>query len=144
MMRIRFQKLAHIFALLLAGCLMFRIYFALDGSEFHGGTVTGPIFNMCEAAIVFFIVGIALAYPWPRIGSVLGLVASLLSRPILVYFIAPGPFRAVFKGEYSVPLQSNFVWDTWSLPPAIAILIVILISVWNLLMVRRTQVQPAP
>lgn len=138
------RKVTHIFALLLAGWLMLRIYFALDGSEFMGGTVTGPIFKMCEAAIVFFIVGIALAYPWPRIGSVLGLVASLLSLPILVYFIAPGPFRAVFKGEYSVPIQSSFVWDTWSLPPAIAVLTLILISVWNLLPVHRPKIQPAP
>lgn len=137
MRNVRFGKITHIVALLLATWLMIRIDDAVDGSEFVGAPVTGPLFNMCEIAILIFLVGIALAYPWPRIGSVLGLGASLLSLPILVYFIAPGPFRAVFKGEYSVPLQSNFVWDTWSLPPAIAILIVILISVWNLLPAHR-------
>lgn len=137
---LRFRKLAHASVLLLAAGLMIRIYDVVDGTEFMGGTVTGPIYNICGIAIVAFAVAIVLAYPLPRIASAISLLASLLSLPILLYFIAPGPFRAVFRGEYSVPLQSNFDWDRRLLGPAAAILILAIISVWNLFPVRRGQV----
>jgi hypothetical protein len=134
-----FRKLAHASILLLASWLSLRDISGLDGTEFSGGWLTGPILNMCEIAITFFVVGIVLAYPFPRIASVTSLLASLLSLPFLLYWIAPGPFRSVFKGEYSVPLQSNFVWNKWSLETTIAILIVMAMSVWNLFSVHRIE-----
>ncbi len=87
-----------------------------------------------------FTMGIVLAYPFPRIASLISLLASFLSLPILLYYIAPGPFRAVFKGEYSVPLQSNFVWAKGLLEPVFAILSVVAISVLNLLSSHPRQV----
>jgi len=136
-----FRKLTHASVLLLATWLMLRIHNVVDGSEFVGGTVTGPIFKMCGIAIFGFIVGIVLAYPFPRIASVISMLACLLSLPFLLYFIAPGPFRAVFKGEYSVPLESNFVWNRWSMEPAVAVLILVTISVWNLLSASQHKVE---
>src|SRR5215469_5663737 len=112
---LRFRKLAYVLVLSLAGWLTLRIFQAVDGSEFSGGRITGPIGTMYEVAIVGFLVGIVFAYPFPRVASAIALLASLLSLPLLLYFIAPGPFRAVFRGEYSVPLQSNFVWSKWLL-----------------------------
>jgi hypothetical protein len=140
---LRFRKLAHISILLLACWLTLSIFNAVDGSEFSGGKITGPIGTMCEVAIIGFFVGLVLAYPFPRVASVISLLASLLSLPILLYFIAPGPFRAVFRGEYSVPLQSNFVWSKWSLEPAIAVLIVVTFSVWNLFSDRDNAKRPS-
>ena len=127
--------------LLLACWLTLRNTRLVDGSEFSGGWLTGPILTMCEIAIVIFVVGIVLAYSFPRLAAVSGLLASLLSIPFLLYFIAPGPFRAVFKGEYSVPLQSNFVWSRWSVETAIAILIVMAMSIWNLFSVRPHKIE---
>jgi hypothetical protein len=138
---LRFRKLAHASVLLLAAWLTLRNTRVVDGTEFRGGRLTGPILTMCEIAIIVFVVGIVLAYPFPRISSVISLLASLLCTPFLLYFIAPGPFRAVFRGEYSVPLQSNFVWGKWSLAPAIAILMVVTISVWNLFSFHRHEVE---
>jgi hypothetical protein len=138
-----FKKLAHISVLSLACWLTLRIFNSVDGSEFSGGRITGPIGTMCEVAIIGFLAGTVLAYPLPRVASVISLLASLLSLPLLLYFIAPGPFRAVFRGEYSVPLQSNFVWSKWSLEPAIAVLIVVALSVWNLLSGRDKVKRPA-
>jgi len=136
---LRFRKLAHVSILLLASWLSLRNTNSLDGSEFSGGRLTGPILTMCEIAIIVFVVGIVLAYPFPRIASVTSLLASLLSLPFLLYWIAPGPVRSIYKGEYSVPLQSNFVWNKWSLGTAVAILIVVVMSVWNLFPVQRPQ-----
>jgi len=136
---LRFRKLAHVSILLLASWLSLRNTNSLDGSEFSGGRLTGPILTMCEIAIIVFVVGIVLAYPFPRIASVTSLLASLLSLPFLLYWIAPRPVRSIYKGEYSVPLQSNFVWNKWSLGTAVAILIVVVMSVWNLFPVQRPQ-----
>lgn len=133
------RRLAHASLLLLACWLMLKNTFALDGSEFSGGRVTGPILTMADVGLIAFVVALLLAYPLPRISSLITLLASLLSFPLLLYFIAPGPFRAVFRGEYSVPLESNFVWHRWSLEPAIVILIVTAISAWNLFPLRRRQ-----
>ncbi len=127
--------------LLLAFWLVLRDINVVDGTEFIGGSVTGPILTMSEFAIIIFVAGIVLVFPFPRVASVIGLLASLLTVPFLLYFIAPGPVRAVFRGEYSVPIQSNFVWSRWSLEPAIAILIVITISVWNLFSVQKPKVE---
>src|SRR5579863_5534699 len=138
---LRFRKLAHASMLLLLSWLMLRNASFVDGTEFSGGRLTGPILVLCEIAFIVFVVGIVLAYPFPRIASVISLLASLLCLPFLLYFIAPGPFRAVFRGEYSVPLQSNFLWSRWSLEMAIAILVVVAISVWNLFSLYRHKVE---
>jgi len=95
---------------------------------------------MCEITLVAFVVGIVLAFPFPRITSVISLLASLLCAPFLLYFIAPGPFRAVFGSEYSVPLQSNFVWGRWSLTLPIAVLTIVAISLWNLFSMHRHKI----
>jgi hypothetical protein len=136
-----FRKLAHASTLLLASWLTLRNTSVVEGTEFSGGRLTGPILTMCEIAILVFVVGIVLAYRFRRIASTISLLASLLCLPFLLYFIAPGPFRAVFRGEYSVPLQSNFVWSRWSLETAIAILIVVTISIWNLFSLHRHEVE---
>jgi len=43
------------------------------------------------------------------------MLASLLSLPLYFYLTAPGPFRRLFPGEYSVPLGSDFVWTRWAI-----------------------------
>lgn len=48
-----------------------------------------------------------------RASSIMTLIAGLLCLPLYLYFIAPGVFRKLFPGEYSVPIASVF---TWSLP----------------------------
>jgi hypothetical protein len=138
---LRFRKLAQALMLVLTGWLTYRSMGVVDGSEFVSGTQTGPILRMCDFSLIVFAVALVLAYPFPRVASVLALLASLLSLPFMLYFIAPGPYRAVFRGEYSVPLQSNFSWDRWILEPAIAILLLMLISVWNLFSISRDNVE---
>ena len=83
----------------------------VDGSEFIGGRVTGPVFSLFESGIFVFVLAIVLTFIYRRVGAVTGIVSSLLCFPFYLYFTAPGPFRSVFRGIYSVPLQSSFVWD---------------------------------
>jgi hypothetical protein len=64
-----------------------------------------------------------------------GAVLSL--KPLYLYFTAPGPFRRVFGGEYSVPLQANFVWDRSAIVGVLAVTVAICIRICNLRTVGR-------
>src|ERR1041385_5986803 len=83
----------------------------VDGSEFSGGRITGPIFSLFQSGILVFVLATVLTFMYRRAAAVMGMAACLLCFPLYLYFAAPGPFRFVFGGSYSVPLQSNFVWD---------------------------------
>jgi hypothetical protein len=94
---------------LAASCLLcvIVVWVHLDdigASEFSGGWLTGPLFNMADYASVVFLLAVILAFFFRRIASVMALAASVLCMPFYLYFLAPGPFRRVFKGEYSVPI----------------------------------------
>lgn len=85
-------------------------YFApLEGTEFSGGRLTGPLLNMSEVGFVLFLLAGLLTSVVPRVAGSLALAASLLSLPLYFYFTAPGLLRSVFRGEYSVPAKASFV-----------------------------------
>jgi hypothetical protein len=60
-------------------------------------------------------------YWFPRLSASIALLAGMSCLPLLLYFLAPGPFRMVLKGEWSVPLQPNFVWARWTVLPVMTI-----------------------
>ena len=88
-----------------------RNSFWLGGTEFSGGRLTGPILDSLEIGSLLFVLALVFTFVRPRVAAVLAIFASLLCLPLYLYFTAPGPFRRVFGGKYSVPLQANFVWD---------------------------------
>jgi hypothetical protein len=92
----------------------------LGGSEFSGGSVTGQLLNMTAIGWFLFIFALLLTFFFPRVAAAGALLASLLCLPLCLYFVAPGPFRWVFRGEYSVPLTSNFVWANWPVAGIVA------------------------
>src|SRR5262252_1403001 len=75
-------------------------------TEFSGGTVTGPIPRGNDLGSVLFLISAGLTFARRRrLAAVAGLLAVLLSLPLYAFFIAPGVFYTVFRGEWSVPLQ---------------------------------------
>jgi hypothetical protein len=84
-------------------------------SEFSGGQVTGPLLSMFQYGWLFFLLAIVLTFFYQRVGAIIGIAASVLCLPLYLYFTIPGLFRSVFRGEWSVPLQSYFSWDTWAI-----------------------------
>jgi hypothetical protein len=86
----------------------------LGGTEFSGGRVTGPLLDMEDAGTLLFILALLLTFFFRRIATAITIVASLLCLPLYLYFTAPGPFRFVVRGQYSVPLQASFVWNRWN------------------------------
>jgi hypothetical protein len=102
-------------------------------SEFIGGWLTGRIFSMADDGGMLFLLALVLTIFLPRIASAVALAASLLCLPLYLYVVAPGPFRQLFKGVYSVPLQDWFVWDWWAVSGITTLFLVVLCSISCLL-----------
>jgi hypothetical protein len=99
---------------LLCAVVALRFGFDLEGSEFSGRTVTGPLLGMLNIGAVLFLSALLLTFFIRRIAASIALLACLLCLPLYLLFTAPGPFRRVVGGEWKTWLVSNFVWDWWS------------------------------
>jgi len=106
------------------------------GSEFIGGRLTGKLFAMAELASMLFILAVLMTSFFPRIGAVIALAASLLCVPFYRYVIMPGPYRQIFRGQYSVPLGKPIVWNTWAALGMLSLTVVGALSVRGLLKLR--------
>jgi ABC-type uncharacterized transport system permease subunit len=105
-------------------------------SEFSGGRITGKLFTMADLASLLFIVAVLVTILFPRIAAVIALTASLLCLPFYLYVLLPGPYRQIFKGEYSVPLHRSVVWNTWAVLGVLSLLAAGALSVRGLFMFR--------
>ncbi len=103
-------KLRYSAAYLLCAILVWRYSAPLDGVEFVGGQLTGPLLKMADLGIVLFALAMILAFFKVRISAATGLIASLMSLPLYLYFTFPSIFGRVFKGESSVPATADFLW----------------------------------
>ncbi|SRR5260370_286827 len=113
----------------------------VGASEFSGGWLTGPLFKIANYGSILFLLSLLLTFFLRRIAGVMALVASLLCIPFYLYCLAPGPFRRVFKGEYSVPLQTSFAWNTWAIAGILSLFLAIVVS---LRCITATDCQSAP
>jgi Na+(H+)/acetate symporter ActP len=115
----------------------------LGSAELSGGRVTGPLFLMAESGSFLFLLAMILTLFYRRTAATMALTGTLLSLPLYLYFAAPGPFRRVFKGEYTVPLQTNFVWDSWAISGITSLLVAILVCLRSLSAVD-SKIEPMP
>jgi hypothetical protein len=115
--------------------------FGLEGTEFSGGRVTGPLFDLSEIGSLLFVVALFLTFVYPRVAAAIASVATLLCLLLYLYFTAPGPFRRVFRGEYSVPLQASFVWDKWAISGILSLAVATYVCLWNLSTIKRENAQ---
>jgi hypothetical protein len=105
---------------------------AVGGSEFVAGRITGPLLNLSEAGLLLFGLSLLLLFFFPRFSAAIAIPASLLVSPLFLYFLAPGPFRRMFRGEWSVPLNSSFAWNMWAAFGIAAALAALIVSVRSL------------
>src|SRR5262245_32827203 len=82
-----------------------------EGTEFSGGTVTGPLLAIDYLGIILFVIALVATFFHPRVAAAMILIAAMLCLPFYLYFTAPGPFRSVFRGDYTVSAPASFVWD---------------------------------
>ena len=118
---------------LLCVILLWRYANDLKGTEFSGGWITGPLLDMKDVGTLLFIASLLLTFLYRRVAAGIMLVASVLCLPLCLYFIAPRPFRWVFRGEYSVPAPANFVWSKWGVARILALVMAACLGVRNLL-----------
>ena len=97
-------------------------------SEFGGGWLTGSLFRMAELGSLFFLAALVLTFFLRRTAATIALAAVLLCFPFYLYILMPGPYRWIFKGEYSVPLHYTFHWDTWVAVGVFSLLFVAVLS----------------
>jgi hypothetical protein len=94
---------------------------------------------MEETGSLLFVLALLLTFFYRRIAAATTLVACLLCLPLYLYFTAPGPFRWVFRGEYSVPLQVSFVSNKWAITGIVALAIAAYVGVRSLLFAGDSQ-----
>ena len=126
------NKSSYFSLLIFAALFTLRATDVVQGSEFSGGRVTGPVLRMSECAVVIFAVAAIVAFMRLRVAAVMTFVASSLALPFLICILAPGPFRDIFPGHYSVPLQTNFAWQAQSAIALLTLLVAVLFSGWIL------------
>jgi hypothetical protein len=97
-------------------------------SEFSGGRLTGPLFKMADIGSVLFLLALLLAFFLRRTAATIALAATLLRFPFDLYVLMPGPYRSIFKGEYSVPLYRPLHWDNWAVVGVFGLLLVAILS----------------
>lgn len=118
----------------LAGAIVTFIYpVGLENSEFTGGWLTGRLLNASDVGTWLFVAAVALTFPFRRIACGAMLTAALACLPLYLYIVAPGPFRRIVGGEYSVPLQASFVWDVGAIAGICVLILAIAVSVHGLL-----------
>ena len=115
------QALLQAVGCLLCSAVAWKHQIDLDGSEFNGGRLTGPILVMHGIGSILFVLALLLSFLHSRAAAVGALVASILCVPLYLFFTFPSLSRQVFPGEYSVPLQA-LSCDRWSVVEILSIL----------------------
>jgi hypothetical protein len=97
---------------------------SLEGSEFSGGSFTGPLLYIHGLGAILLLLALCLMFKFRRAAAAIVFLALLLCLPIYILFVAPGPVRYLVGGEWKTVLRVNFVWD----PSAIAGTVTLILS----------------
>jgi hypothetical protein len=54
---------------LLCLCLALQVTSGLDGTEFSGGSLTGPLLSMADIGTLLFILALVLTFLFPRVAA---------------------------------------------------------------------------
>ena len=139
--RLRNEKIWQAIACLACTVVLWVHLDDFGASEFSGGHLTGLLFKMADLGASFFLLAVLLTFFLPRTGATIALASTLLCLPFYLCVLMPGPYRWIFKGEYSVPLNQPFHWDNWAVA---GVLSLILVAILSLRSYSRTQASVSP
>ena len=131
------QKLWQATACLVCLGVLWIHFNEFGASEFRGGRLTGKLFTMADVSCLLFFMALLSTILFPRVAAAISLAATLLCLPFYLYILMPGPYRRIFRGEYSVPLQRPFVWDNWAVAGVLSLVIAASLSLHNLCKERK-------
>ena len=114
----------------------------LEGTEFSGGWLTGPLLSMIDIGTVLFVVALIVAFMYPRIAGAIGLVSLLICLPLYLYFIDPVPFNQVlgFGHQFKVPPSGGFHWGRWAIAGVLTLAVTTYVCLRGLAVTSRTQI----
>src|SRR5258708_3447084 len=89
----------------------------LEGTEFSGGWLTGPLLSMIDIGTVLFALAFIVAFVFPRIAAAIGIVSSLLCLPLYLFLITPVRFNQIFGSGHQFKVQpgGGFNGGGWAL-----------------------------
>jgi hypothetical protein len=89
----------------------------LEGTEFSGGWLTGPLLSMADIGTALFLLALIAAFLYLRVAGAIALVSSLLCLPLYLYFTAPVPFHRIFGfgHQFKVQPTGGFHWHRWAM-----------------------------
>ena len=97
----------------------------LEGTEFSGGWLTGPLLSMTDIGTVLFVLALIGSFVYPRIAGAIGIASSLLCLPLYLFFIAPVPFNQIFGfgHEFKVQPSGGLHWDRWAIAGVLTLVV---------------------
>jgi hypothetical protein len=136
------QQVCQAGSFLLCGFLALQITSGLEGTEFSGGWLTGPLLSMEDIGAAFFIVAVVLTFVFPRVAAAIGLASSVLCLPLYVFFIAPVPFAQIFaRGhEFKVQPAPGFHWHMWPVTGLLALAVTLYVCIRRVVATSRKQI----
>jgi hypothetical protein len=126
---------------LLCVFLALKITSGLDGTEFSGGRLTGPLLLIAEIGTLLFVLALVLTFLFSRVAAAIGLASSLLCLPLYCFFIAPVPFAQVFAhgDEFHVQPAAGFHWQTWPVTAWLGVAVAVYACIRHISHSGRTQ-----
>lgn len=117
----------------------------LEGTEFSGGWLTGPLLSLADIGTALFILALILSFLFPRVAAGIGLASCLSCLPLYCFFIAPVPFAHVFaRGhEFKVQPLPGLHWHIWPVTALIAVAVAMCICIRCLTASGRMQIRVA-
>jgi hypothetical protein len=122
--------------------LALQITSGLEGTEFSGGWLTGPLLSMEDTGTVLFIVSVVLTFVFPRVAAAIGLASSLLCLPLYLFFIAPVPFAQVFARGHQFKDQPapGFHWHMLPVTGLLALAVTLYFCIRRVAATSRKQI----
>jgi hypothetical protein len=118
----------------------------LDGTEFSGGWLTGPLLSMADIGMLLFLLALVVAFLFPRVATAIGLASSLLCLPLDLYLIAPVPFNQIFgfRHEFKVRPGTVFPLDKWAITGVLTLAVTTYICIRGMRGASRKQTPSYP
>jgi hypothetical protein len=114
----------------------------LEGTEFSGGWLTGPLLSMIDIGTVLFVLALVVTFIYPRIAGAIGLASSLLCLPLYLYFIAPVTLNQIFGfgRQFKVQPSGGFHWDRSPIAGVLTLAVTTYVCLRGFAVTSRTQI----
>ena len=115
----------------------------LEGTEFSGGWLTGPLLSMIDIGTLLFVLGLIVTFMYPRIAQAIALASSLLCLPLYLYFIAPVPFNQIFGfgHQFKVQPSGGLHWNGWAITGVVTLAVTAYVCLHGFAVTSRVQIQ---